>query len=283
MKLGDIYMKFKSLFSMIVAGTSLGIGMTMTMPSVSANGYQRIKTSWESSPTWFQVKSQYKHKKVYMWNSNHTKKILQLNNYPNSNWNRNHTYTYKHNGKLSVYYGISGWTPKNHYTRKGIVWGGYLRPGYNTNYKVWNNLQLGRFSNNQEYAKYIQESPSQRFSKKVLKLFPNTPLSWKLSSEWSAFPIQTDPTTGIKSLPSFTDVIVLQSVNKYFDRAFYKNNVSDSQRLKLVKKALDNAGYDQAKRNTLSDYQIGIFYYDKHHQEAVDEYPGIILAKPIQK
>ncbi|MCJ2162780.1 hypothetical protein [Lentilactobacillus kefiri] len=108
-------------------------------------------------------------------------------------------------------------------------------------------------------------------------------MSWKLSYEWASFPVQTDSTTGIKSLPSFTDVIVLNSVNKYFDRAFYKNNVSDSQRLKLVKTALDKAGYGQTKRESLSDYQIGIFYYDKHHQEKVDEYPGIVLAKPIQK
>lgn len=276
-------MKFKSLLLMITAGTTLGIGMTMSMPTTHAAGYQRVKTQWQSSPAYFQVKSQYKHKKVYMWNSKHTKRILQLNNYPNTNWHRNHTYTYKHNGKLSIYYGISGWTPKNDYTRKGIVWRGYLRPGYNTNYKAWNNLPLGNFSNNQEYVEYINESPSQKFSKKVLKLFPNTKLSWKLSYEWASFPVQTDSTTGIKSLPSFTDVIVLNSVNKYFDRAFYKNNVSDSQRLKLVKTALDKAGYGQTKRESLSDYQIGIFYYDKHHQEKVDEYPGIILAKPIQK
>ncbi|PAK80818.1 hypothetical protein B8W93_10970 [Lentilactobacillus kefiri] len=77
-------MKFKSLLLMITAGTTLGIGMTMSMPTTHAAGYQRVKTQWQSSPAYFQVKSQYKHKKVYMWNSKHTKRILQLNNYPNT-------------------------------------------------------------------------------------------------------------------------------------------------------------------------------------------------------
>ncbi|MCT2882159.1 hypothetical protein [Lentilactobacillus buchneri] len=276
-------MKLKSFLAMITTAVALGLGMMASAPATFADGYQRVKTTWQSSPNVFQVKSQYKNRKVYLWNSTHTKKILQLNNYPNTNWYRNHTYTYRHNGKLSVYYGINGWTPNNQYTQKGIVWRGYLRPGYNTNYKVWNNLQPGNFPNNQEYAKYIQESPSQHFSKMVLKLFPNTPLSWKLTSERDAFPVQTNPTTGVKSLPSFTDVIVFPSVDKYFDRAFYKQDVSDQKRLKLVKAALEKAGYNQAKRNTLKDYQIGIFYFDKHHQEAVDQYPGIVLGKPINK
>lgn len=117
----------------------------------------------------------------------------------------------------------------------------------------------------------------------VLKLFPNTPLSWKLTSENDAFPVQTNPETGVKSLPSFTDIIVLPSVNKYFDRAFYKKDVSDQKRFKLVENALAKLGYNQAKRDTLKDYQIGIFYFDKHHQEAVDQYPGIVLGKPIDK
>ncbi len=56
-------MKFKSLLLMITAGTTLGIGMTMSMPTTHAAGYQRVKTQWQSSPAYFQVKSQYKHKK----------------------------------------------------------------------------------------------------------------------------------------------------------------------------------------------------------------------------
>lgn len=78
-------MKLKSFLAMITTAVALGLGMMASAPATFADGYQRVKTTWQSSPNVFQVKSQYKNRKVYLWNSTHTKKILQLNNYPNTN------------------------------------------------------------------------------------------------------------------------------------------------------------------------------------------------------
>ncbi|WP_283679838.1 hypothetical protein [Lentilactobacillus sp. Marseille-Q4993] len=263
------FLKYLTISGLAVTGLAItSIGNPATVQAKTSKSAYKIANKASIKETYFHIPTSKKN--IYMWNSNHTKKLLNVKDYPNANWYSYRKYTLSKNNKKSVYYQVTGHNPNRHTTETGLIWHGYLKTGYNKNWKVWNDLQPGQFANDQDYYDYIQQSPSQKFTKAVLKLFPNTQLSKELSSDLIYEYYEKD----------WTDVIKLPGASKYFDKMLFKDKVTETQRLELVKQALDKAGYDQTKRDSLSDYKIGVFYSKYPDWLAIDQYPGIVLAKP---
>lgn len=260
--------------------SSLIIGLATTMIYTSADsGYTIVKKIVGNHPN-----SAYhltnRSKNTYLWNSNHTKVKANLKHFKNYSWRYyDQSVILSHNSKKSVYYYVQGITPNGNEGSKlqGIVWHGYLAPGVNPNYQQLNNINFRYFNNDKEYLSYIQKSPSQKLTREVLKLFPNTQLSIQLTkaaggaSAWDF----NDPT-----VKGYKDVLEFPTVQRYFNKRFYKQNISDNKRFKLIKSALDKSGYNQTKRVALGQYQIGIYYYNNPHRLITDEAPGFTIAVP---
>lgn len=259
--------------------SSLAVGVTTTMLNAKADsGYTIVKKIAGNNPD-----SAYHltnaSKNAYLWNSNHTKVKANLKNYKNYSWRYyDQKVILSHHSKKSVYYYIQGITPNGNEASKirGIVWHGYLTPGVNPNYKQLNNIDYRYFNTDTEYLNYIKKSPSQELTRKVLKLFPNTQLSIKLtkaangSSPWA----WSSPT-----VDGYHDILEFPTVQRYFNKRFYKPNISDNTRFKLIKDGLDKSA-SQTKRNALEQYQIGIYYYNNPHRLIDDEAPGFTIAIP---
>lgn len=214
---------------------------------------------------------------VYLWNKTRTKAKANLKNYQNYTWfSYGKSAILSHNGKKAVYYYVYGVNPTNSKsTKTGMVWRGYLTAGIPTNYKALSNVSYRNFNSYKQYLNYIKKSPSQQLTREVLKLFPNTKLSVKLTNEamggaawgWDM------------KLDNYNHVLKFPTVQNYFDQRFYKN-ASTKTRLALIKKALDKAGYSQAKRNKLGNgYEIGIYFYTNPNLVGSDDVPGLTIAK----
>lgn len=260
--------------------SSLVIGFATTMVSTRADsGYMVVKKTTGNNPN-----SAYhlisNSKNAYLWNSEHTKVKANLKHYKNYSWRYyDKSVVLSHNAKKSVYYYVQGITPNGNDSSKlqGIVWHGYLTPGVNPNYRQINNINFYYFNTDSEYLKYIKKSPSQKLTREVLKLFPNTQLSiqlTKVAGGASAWDFNSPTVDGYK------DVLEFPTVQRYFNKRLYKRNISDGARLKLIKAGLDKSGYTQSKRNTLGNYQIGIYYYNNPHRLTDDEAPGFTIAIP---
>ncbi|EEI19727.1 hypothetical protein G8J22_02442 [Lentilactobacillus hilgardii] len=276
-KMVDIKKQIKFLMLLI---PSMIIGFATTMISTNADsGYTVVKKIVGNNPN-----SAYhlisKSKNIYLWNSNHTKVKANLKHYKNYSWRYyDQSVILSHNSKKSVYYYVQGITPNGNEGSKlqGIVWHGSLTPGVNPNYQQLNNINFRYFNTDKEYLNYIQKSPSQKLTRKVLKLFPNTQLSIQLTkaaggaSAWDF----NDPTVN-----GYKDFLEFPTAQKYFNKRFYKRNISDNARFKLIKSALDKSGYDQTKRTALDQYQIGIYYYSNPHRLITDEAPGFTIGIP---
>ncbi|KRM93607.1 hypothetical protein FC56_GL000324 [Lentilactobacillus senioris DSM 24302 = JCM 17472] len=250
-----------------------GMSLIIHQNNSSASSYKVEKVTINSSisENFYHVKN--KSKNVYLWNSTRTKVKANLKNYKNYSWIYNgKNAVVSHNGKKAIYYYVSSYDPSHKYVSKvGMVWHGYLDRGFNTNYKVLNDVSPFRFMNDNEYMNYIKQSPSQKVTREVLKLFPNTKISLKLTQNFEQY----------ESLDNlgYSKVLAFPAATKYMDHIIYKKNISDKTRINLIKSALNNAGYTQAKRNSLSNYKIGIFYYANAKNQTFDDYPGIVLAK----
>lgn len=240
--------------------TLAGILATMTVAvntiqtKASASSYQIIKTKYYSHAPKFHAKN--KTQNAYLWNKTHTKKLHNIKNYPNSIWTLTKSEIVRHNGKDAVYYYVTAASPNKRYHTpvNGRIWRGYLTKGYNQNYAVWNNLFVipgnHDFVSDTDYANYIQKSPSQALTRKVLAMFPNSKVSIDLSENLIDSKYYSN---------AFTDTISLPSVNTYFDPTKY-TNLSTNQRAAAIEQALNDAGYTQAKRDAMSNYKIGIYY-----------------------
>lgn len=258
---------------------SLVVGVTMmTLNAKADSGYTVVKKIVGNNPN-----SAYhltnKSKNVYLWNSQHTKVKANLKHYKNYSWRYyDQSVILSHNSKKSVYYYVQGITPNGNEGSKlqGIIWHGHLTPGVNPNYKQLNNINYRYFNTDTEYLNYIKKSPSQKLTREVLKLFPNTQLSIKLTKaangaspwDWSS------PT-----VDGYKNILEFPTVQRYFNKRFYKPSISDNTRFKLIKDGLDKS-YSQTKRSALNQYQIGIYYYNNPHRLIDDEAPGFTIAVP---
>ena len=259
--------------------SSLAIGVTTTMLTAKADSSYTVvkKMTGNNADVAYHLANNSKN--AYLWNGTHTKAKANLRNYKNYSWRYyGKSVILSHNSKKSVYYYIQRITPNGNEASKiqGIVWHGYLTPGVNPNYKQLNNIDYRYFNTDTEYLNYIKKSPSQELTRKVLKLFPNTQLSIKLtkaangSSPWA----WSSPTVN-----GYHDILEFPTVQRYFNKRFYKPNISDNTRFKLIKDGLDKSA-SQPKRNALDQYQIGIYYYNNPHRLIDDEAPGFTIAIP---
>lgn len=223
------------------------------------------------------VKNQYANKNVYVWNKKHTKVLYNLKNFPNSYLSALTKQTYLHNGHKSWYYAAYIVTPKGESSRYGRIWHGYLSKGYNRHYQKLNYLSTVGFTNDQDYLNYIKKSPSQVVARAVLKLFPNSKLSLRLSN-LGQFNSDVD-STNLPFEKYFTDRINLQKAAIYLGPT--KSKLTSAQRITKIKQALVFEGYTTSKRNAMNEYVIGI--YDPNPNMAWEEFVwSINLAKPLQ-
>lgn len=272
-------MMHKLMKVVLLCSLALGISFTtQTHTAHASSAYQVVKTKYYTSSAPFHAKNPKQN--AYLWNAKHTRKLHNLKNYPNSFWTRAKTVVLRKHNKSAVYYYVAGVTPKGTSNLYGYVWRGYLKPGYNPNYKVWNGLDINYFLNDKDYQRYIDQSPSQNLSRKVLKMFPSSRLSLKLSqltaygSALNVFQKQ------------FSNVII----NKNANYAFYNPRgkvTSADQKLAAIKSAFNAAGYDQQKRSALNGFQIGIYYESNRQKGGVlsyDDgyYAGVTVARPLK-
>lgn len=169
----------KKLVSFILMGLfAVTMGIAAQQPTVQASSqYTVVKSSFPAGGTIYHAKS-FK-KNAYVWKHlNHKQKIANLKNYPNSSWYRTGIIILKHNGKKSVYYLVSNFSPLSKKTITGFVWRGYLKKGYNPNFSKVNSITLSLASNT-DYNRFIKQSPSQDLTRKVLALFPNSKVDVK--------------------------------------------------------------------------------------------------------
>lgn len=270
-------LKKSQMFALIIS--SLIVGYTTTMINAKADsGYTVVKrmTGNNANVAYHLANNS---KNTYLWNGIHTKAKANLRKYKNYSWRYyGKSLILSHNSKKSLYYYIQGITPNGNEASKirGIVWHSYLTPGINPNYKQLNNIYYRYFNTDSEYLHYVQKSPSQKLTREVLKLFPNTHLSIQLTkaadgaSPWAWASPRVD---------GYKNILEFPTVQKYFNKRFYKPNISDNTRFKLIKDGLDKSA-SQPKRNALDQYQIGIYYYNNPHRLIDDEAPGFTIAIP---
>lgn len=244
-----------------LAFSGLLIGLSNPVTTHARSSYQIVKKNVDNSVSQVPYHLTNRTKNVYLWNKDHSKSLTNMKARKNYTW----IYTglsriLSKNGKKALYYYVQGLTPNGNYSKlSGLVWHGFLTPGVNPNFKKLNNISYSLFNSDNEYQKYIEDSPSQKLTRNVLRLFPNSKLSFKLTTE-GAGSRDIGPWTGI---PGFKDVHLFENTQKYFDRHFYKLNLSDDARFKLIKSAIEKSGYTPKKRASMGNYQIGIVYYSK--------------------
>ncbi|WP_054655824.1 hypothetical protein [Lentilactobacillus kisonensis] len=269
-------MKWNRIIPLVLTA-SLCFAITNYLNVQASSDYQIVKTKYYTSSTPFHAK--YPKQNTYLWNAKHTKRLHNLKNYPNSFWTRAKTVILRKNNKPAVYYYVAGMTPHGTPNLYGYIWRGYLKPGYNPNYKAWNGLDINYFLSDKDYQRYINQSPSQNLSREVLHLFPNARLSLNLSKLTAYGSTLTD------FQKQFSDVLIVKNANN----AFYNPRgkvTSANQKLTAIKAAFDAHGYNQQKRSALNGYQIGI-YYESNRQKggffSYDDgyYAGVTVAKSL--
>ncbi|GHP13579.1 hypothetical protein YK48G_10040 [Lentilactobacillus fungorum] len=248
------------------------VGLSLDQVSAhAASPYKVTKTKYYTDSRPFHL-TNFK-KNVYAWNLNHTRKLYNLRNYPNTSWHLSRSVILTKNNKKSVYYYVGAATPNGKSNAQGYVWRGYLKAGYNPNYKVWNNLDITGFLNDEDYQNYLNQSPSQSLTRQVLNLFPNTALSLNLSKVVANGPDDS------KYRQEFTNIFTDKKVNDSFYHS-YSNQTTDQQKLTAIKRALDEAGYTTQKRESLTGYKIGIYYEQtKSSVYSGEKFAGLMLAK----
>lgn len=194
-----------------------------------------------------------------IWNVKHTKKIGNMKNYPYSRWMVEKVYIKKKNGKVASYY-YQAIKQNSNGKKKYLMWSGYLNKAIT---KTPN-----QFKTDAAYSNYIQTADSQRLTRAILKLFPNTQVSVKLS-QLSNDGATYAPTTysGFNHVinigaPGFTSekdkVPLINPAGYLWDTKAEPVN----SRAKKVDKLLTAAGYPAAVRKKMTAGKIGIFIAD---------------------
>lgn len=195
-----------------------------------------------------------------IWNVKHTKKIGNLKNEPYSRWWVEKVYTKKRNGKVISYY-YQAVKPRSRGKNKALIWSGYLNKAISK--------APSQFKTDSEYDKYIQTADSQRLTRALLKLFPNTQVSLKLSQ------MADDGATYAPSkLPGFKDIINIgipgftpESTKipaiAPADYLWDTKGEPVTKRVKEFDKQLSLAGYPMSVREKMTEGRIGIIIIDE--------------------
>jgi hypothetical protein len=228
-------------FLLLLGAVFLGL---LNVGSVSANTIPS-NYSFDGSkftgpiPYYSSTKSQ----KAYIWNNSQTKRIHNLKNYPNTVWLISKAFVKPVKGKNQVYYKLySAYNKKV----KGIAWYGYFKKSI---------IKLPvLFNSQQAYLNDLSSNKALKLTRMVAKLFPNSQVNLNLSkSLYVSLPQKTDLLNGFTS----TKAIGLNSFDSEGNYSYYER-MAPSKAIKLIDQRLTEMGYDQDKRNSMSNYDIGI-------------------------
>lgn len=218
----------------------------------SPYGYQTVKIKWH--PYGLNVYLKNFKKTIYLWNPKHTKKITKLNDYPSMTWTQFYTATIRHNGKDKQYYRVFG-KPNNDQRKKdidGFIDVDSMQIGYNPNHTQLPYSTVDEFNNTSEYIKYLKTHKSQKLSREIMQLFPNSEPDLRLSqiavSNYDS-DYEPDSTEGYRDIISFPTI----------QSKLYKNKKASTEtKVKIIKKELAKQGYNAKKRAAMSNYKLGI-------------------------
>lgn len=194
-----------------------------------------------------------------IWNSTHTKKIGNLKNQTYSRWFVEKVYTKKKNGKVVSYY-YQAVKQNSNRKKKYLIWSGYLNKAISKSPE--------KFKTDSEYSNYIQTADSQRLTRAILRLFPNTQVSLKLSQ------LSNDGATYAPTTYSgFNHVINIGTPGfTYAGQPGISSGPSGylwdtraepvKPRIKEFDRKLSAAGYPASVRDKMTTGKIGIFIAD---------------------
>ncbi len=235
----------------VAAAMSL-FGVTLSVPSV-IQAQKAYSWSIMDGPLMYYTKP---NAKGYIWNYSHTKKLHNVKNYRYTSWLVTNAFTKNVKGKRAIYYRVYSANKKI----KGLVWSGYLVKSIAT--------PLNRFTSDSQYLNYINSNPSQRLTKALIKLFPNSPVSISLSRS-------IEDITATKPLQNshFTDFIAISNFKDPNKPDPHRDGSIDSYlydscgeaitpRIKRVTEILNANGYNASKRASMSNYSVGIDVVD---------------------
>lgn len=245
----------------LTAGKQGYVKTSALQKGFSPYGYQIISKKYGVKNRGdFYIKN--KSQNVYMWDWTHTKKRLNLKDYPGMTWGCSHVATVRHHGVDTQYYYLGGYLRGNGKYVSGYVYSGNVTEGTNHDYAGQSIVYPNEFSNSSNYLHYIQTGHYQKLARQIVKLFPNTPVDLGLS-KIAAYNYAADD-EGVLwyedkepvSTKGYSDIISLKSVNNYL----YKHKTaSNATKLAGLKKELVKAGYPASKRASLSGYKLGIY------------------------
>ncbi len=256
---------------------SIALITFLTLLGMSVTGYAKstIKVYWDNHDDRLNSTHMYTAPKIqndtqtgYMWNFSHTKRIHKLNNYKYTEWNLYSAISITTNHNKAIYYKISNADG----SIRGLVYHRYVTRALAKD--------VNSFNTDAEYVNYLQTAPSQKLSRQILKLFPNTKVSLNLSKQVSTLNDVSD--LGIKKLNGFTNKLdfnanyltflssrtasyegykLFGSTPTTFLNTTYLYPATG--RVKAVAEMLDAAGYSAEKRQNMGNYQLGICIYDE--------------------
>lgn len=255
--------KLKILLGLVVAAAGMtAFSTTEAHASKMSSQYSFSAEKAGEGSVPYMVKSNVK--SGYIWNYSHTKKIHNIKNYANSNWWVNSASIKKYGKKSAVYYRIRS----NSGNVKGLIWSGYLT------------RLLAKapsdFNTQSSFETYMQTARSQRLARQVMKLFPNTKLSLDLSQTTqnvnANHPLKTEKYTDI------TNIGELKPTGSTDKLSSISEKVGDDSaggaiapRAKYIESVLNDNGFTQKKRNTMSNYYLGIYMPD--YAQVMSDFP----------
>ncbi|MBS1005081.1 hypothetical protein JK163_01950 [Levilactobacillus brevis] len=246
--------KFLAITTAIV-----GIGLVSHINVSAKTTYQySYKTNQGDSVPYF-TKTARVRKGGAIWNIDHTKKIGDLKNQPYSRWLVERVYTKKKNGKvISYYYQVV--KQNSNGKKKRLIWSGYLNKAITKSPK--------EFKTDAEYANYIRSTDSQRLTRAILKLFPNTQVSVELSKAItngpSYIPTKLDGFSSVINIgtPGFTNA--KEKIPAINPSGYLWDTQAQpvTQRVKKFDELLSQAGYSASVRNKMTKGRLGISIQD---------------------
>ena len=254
----------------------------------NSKGYQ-VLTSRYAQPKYagskYHVTS--KTKNVYLYDWTHTKVVANLKYYTAQTLTSINSIQVMHNGSKQWYYhfriqnsqnkAVAGYVPANQVTA-----------GKSTDYANKIQHYPNEFDSTADYSKYLKQNDNQKLARSVMALFPHTPVDYELSKA-AAYNYSTasglrffsdyfsdNHVTGLDS--KYTDLVSFDAVTNYLNK---NPKASNAQKLTMIKSLLAKAGYPQAKRDTLSNDKLGIYFINNvkvygHRQN----WYGLVIAQP---
>lgn len=253
----------------------------------SPYGYQITSIKWYGKFDKFHVKDAYKNKNVYVWNYTHTKKKTNLKNYPGADFLKTADIVMRHNGKASKCVYLVGSLNGTTKSVSGYVPAAAITIGLNSDHTGMNYVDIDDFVNNNDFNQYLQTGKNQKLAREILKLFPNSKPDLGLSkiavNNYDHFDDSIDSESDPVSIKGYTDIKTFPTIQKWL---YANRSASNAIKIAGIKKLLNKDGYTASKRNSLSNYRIGIqiinnitFNYPEHDLEGKKNSYTFILGK----